>query len=137
MERDSLEEWNTPIRKKSKIKNLKKRIFSLFKKEKTDQRNNETIDNDTSISETYSLLDDDMKHVVQAIKNIIAQEISYDADDIYPEHKLKYDLGIDEEQIEYIMKEIWDTLDIPENERGQISDFETVRDIIAYVENHK
>lgn len=137
MGRESVERYDTPERKPSKIWNLTRRIFSLFKKKTDWSKENETIVDHEHIPETYSLLDDDMKKVAQAIKNIVAQELQYDADDIYPEQDMRKALYANEENMMNILTGIQDTLNIPEADRKQTPNIRTIKDLIQYVEKYK
>ena len=87
--------------------------------------------------EIFSLLDSDMQNVKQAIKQIVAQEMTCDTEIIYPETTLREELGMSEENIANIMREIQDIIKIPTEKRAIETQITTIFHIIKYVETHR
>lgn len=130
--------YNTPIKGESKIKDCGKKIFSLFKKRaKTWQFDEATTTDEGNSVEIFSLLDSDMQNVKQAIKQIVAQEMTCDTEIIYPETTLREELGMSEENIANIMREIQDIIKIPTEKRAIETQITTIFHIIKYVETHR
>jgi hypothetical protein len=84
-------EYNPP-KEISHTKKLLTKLFSVFKKNIYTPHNNNIFLKYTKEKEIFSLLDDDMKNVTQAIKHIIAKETKNHIENIYPETKLIEDL---------------------------------------------